>query len=84
MDTKRKRIKQVEINLLEEKPVWPDNLKPLYDLAYNLWAYWTYEAVALFYRIDTPLFRNVNHNPLKMLHSLVPALGGLVSIDDGL
>ena len=51
-------------------PKYPENLTKLYKLACNLWAVWDYDAVALFYRIDAVLFRQVNHNPLKFLHSL--------------
>lgn len=51
-------------------PKYPDNLHKLYELAYNLWWTWNYEAINLFYRIDTPLFREVNHNPIKLLMSL--------------
>ena len=64
-------------------PKYPDNLKPLYDLAYNLWATWNYEATALFYRIDTQLFRTVDHNPLKMLHSLSKEKLNQLSKDKG-
>ena len=51
-------------------PKYPENLQRLYELACNLWSVWDYEAVGLFYRIDTRLFREVNHNPIKLLHSL--------------
>jgi starch phosphorylase len=51
-------------------PRYPENLQQLYDMACNLWSTWNYDAVALFYRIDTPLFRKVDHNPLRFLHSL--------------
>ncbi|RIH99614.1 alpha-glucan family phosphorylase [candidate division NPL-UPA2 bacterium Unc8] len=51
-------------------PKYPENLHKLYELAYNLWWTWNYEGINLFYRIDTPLFREVNHNPIKFLMSL--------------
>ncbi len=51
-------------------PRFPENLQPLYELACNLWSVWNYDALGLFYRIDTRLFRKVKHNPLKLLHSL--------------
>jgi len=51
-------------------PKYPENLTRLYELACNLWSVWDYDAIGLFYRIDTPLFRGVNHNPLKFLNSL--------------
>ncbi|MBL7107564.1 MAG: alpha-glucan family phosphorylase, partial [Phycisphaerae bacterium] len=51
-------------------PRYPENLQKLYDLACNLWCTWNYSAIGLFYRIDTKLFREVNHNPLMFLSSL--------------
>jgi starch phosphorylase len=51
-------------------PRYSENLQHLYELAYNLWSVWDYDAIGLFYRIDTRLFREVNHNPLKFLNSL--------------
>lgn len=51
-------------------PKYPENLTKLYKLACNLWAVWDYDAIGLFYRIDTALFRQLHHNPLKFLHSL--------------
>lgn len=51
-------------------PRYPEKLQKLYKLASNLWCTWNYDAVGLFYRIDARLFREVNHNPIKFLHSL--------------
>ena len=51
-------------------PQFPENLQKLYQLTYNLWFTWNYDAISLFYRIDAPLFRKVNHNPVRFLHSL--------------
>ena len=51
-------------------PKYPENLKKLYLLAQNLWGTWNYEAINLFYRTDSQLFRAVNHNPVRLLLSL--------------
>ena len=51
-------------------PKYPENLKRLYQLAYNLWCSWNYEAVNLFYRIDAKRFRDMYHNPVQLLLSL--------------
>jgi starch phosphorylase len=51
-------------------PRYPRNLHRLYQLANNLWCTWNYDAINLFYRIDSRLFKEVNHNPIKFLHSL--------------
>lgn len=64
-------------------PKYPENLQYLYDLACNLWSVWDYDAIGLFYRIDTKLFREVNHNPLKFLSSLSMEKLGNLSSDKG-
>ncbi|HEG44448.1 MAG TPA: alpha-glucan family phosphorylase, partial [Phycisphaerales bacterium] len=64
-------------------PRYPEKLKRLYMLACNLWCTWDYDAVNLFYRIDTPLFREVNHNPLRFLHSLSKKRLDALAEDDG-
>jgi starch phosphorylase len=51
-------------------PRYPENLSKLYALAHNLWCLWDYDAINLFYRIDTHLFRSVHHNPVKFLLDL--------------
>ncbi|HSV26567.1 MAG TPA: alpha-glucan family phosphorylase, partial [Sedimentisphaerales bacterium] len=51
-------------------PEFPENLSKLYELASNLWCTWSYDALNLFYRIDSELFRKVHHNPVRFLHSL--------------
>ncbi len=51
-------------------PKLPENLSKLQALAYNLWGTWNYKAINLFYRIDAPLFRAVNHNPIQFLVNL--------------
>jgi len=51
-------------------PKYSENLNKLYQLAYNLWCIWNYDAINLFYSIDSQLFRSVNHNPVKFLISL--------------
>lgn len=51
-------------------PRYPRNLHRLYQLAHNIWCTWNYDAINLFYRIDSRIFKEVNHNPIKMLHTL--------------
>ncbi|MDD5454132.1 MAG: alpha-glucan family phosphorylase, partial [Candidatus Ratteibacteria bacterium] len=53
------------------KPHYPENLSKLLKLTDNLWWTWNYDAVNLFYRINAPLFRELRHNPIKLLY-LVP------------
>ncbi len=48
-------------------PKLPENLKPLLEIAYNLWWSWNPEAVDLFRLTDQNLWDKVKHNPVKML-----------------
>ncbi len=52
------------------KPKLPNNLKPLYELAENLWSTWDISAYALFNRIDPIIFRKNNHNAIKLLQKI--------------
>src|SRR5262249_20956159 len=52
-------------------PHLPDRLRPLRDLAYNLWWSWNHDAISLFRRIDPDLFEAVESSPVKLL-GLVP------------
>jgi starch phosphorylase len=51
-------------------PRYPENLNKLFEIAYNIWWSWDYEALNLFYRIDPFLFRECGHNPIKFLYTL--------------
>jgi len=50
----------------------PERLKPLEELAYNLWFSWNTEAVDLFERLDPILWKETRHNPVLLLASLRP------------
>ncbi len=49
------------------RPTLPDRIRPLMDIALNLWWTWNPEAVALFRRIDPDLWRQCRHNPVALL-----------------
>ncbi len=51
-------------------PKLPENLKPLLEIAYNLWWSWNPDAVDLFRLMDNELWDKVKHNPVKMLGTL--------------
>lgn len=51
-------------------PRFPDNLKKLLTLAYNIWSLWDKDAVKLYFKIDGDLFRKSGRNPIVFLHSL--------------
>jgi starch phosphorylase len=47
-----------------------EELKPLLEIAYNLWHTWNPEALTLFMRMDRDLWEECNHNPVLMLGKL--------------
>ncbi len=51
-------------------PRFPEKLKKLLTLSYNIWTIWDKEAAKLYYKIDSELFKKVNRNPMAFLHSL--------------
>lgn len=55
---------------LEEKI--PEKISRLPELAYNLWWSWTLDARNLFKKLDYPLWRSTQHNPVAMLHLMSP------------
>src|SRR4051812_41255045 len=48
-------------------PDLPDSIKPLNEIAHNLWWVWHPDGVELFRRLDRKLWDDVYHNPVKML-----------------
>ena len=51
-------------------PSLPERLRPLTELATNLWYSWNLEAIDLFRSIDQNLWDETNHNPLGVLGQL--------------
>ncbi len=58
---------QARIRSFEVVPALPEPLKPLLDIANNLWWSWHPEAVELFVRLDRRLWASTHHNPVKLL-----------------
>jgi starch phosphorylase len=52
-------------------PSLPDRINGLGGLAFDLWWTWNQEAREVFRRLDYPLWRVTEHNPVRMLH-MVP------------
>jgi starch phosphorylase len=48
-------------------PDLPEKLKPLLDIAANLWLTWNPEAIKLFITMDGDLWEKNQHNPVRML-----------------
>lgn len=48
----------------------PPKIKRLAELSYNLWWSWSPEARDLFRRLDYPLWRSTQHNPVQVLQEI--------------
>src|SRR5713101_8197564 len=53
-------------------PQIPERIERLEELAYNLKWSWDYRARLLFKRLDPDLWKNTQHNPVKLLHDIDP------------
>ena len=62
-------------------PPIPPRLGRLAELAQNLWWSWNPEARELFRRIDTPLWRQTHHNPVRLLQEITPERLSLAAAD---
>jgi len=51
-------------------PSLPEQMKPLLEIAYNLWWIWNSEAVELFRRMDRELWEESYHNPIRLLGAI--------------
>ncbi|MFN3410610.1 MAG: alpha-glucan family phosphorylase [Exilispira sp.] len=51
-------------------PRFPEGLKNLLTLSYNIWSLWDKDAAKLYYKIDSELFKSVGRNPIAFLHRL--------------
>jgi len=64
-------------------PDVPEALKPLLELAHNLWWVWHPDAVELFHRLDRKLWDEVGHNAVKLLGVLPQAQFTAAADDEG-
>jgi len=64
-------------------PSLPDTLKPLLEIAYNLWWVWNSDALELFRRIDRDLWEESYHNPIMLLGSVQEERLTELSVDNG-
>ena len=73
------KLPETEQVLVDIHPYWrrvqvlqniPLKLKPLEELANNLWWSWTQDAIDLFASIDPKLWVEVNENPVELLELL--------------
>jgi len=60
----------MKIREFHVRPNLPPELKPLQEIAMNLWFSWNWEAVQLFIRLSPDLWEKSYQNPVLMLGSL--------------
>ncbi len=64
-------------------PSLPEALQELRTIAHNVWWSWDFEAVDLFQRLDMNLWRDTEHNPVKMLGMISQERLEAVARDEG-
>lgn len=58
------------IHTVHVSPAIPEKLTALYEIAFDMHWVWNNEAIELFRRLDTKLWREVHHNPIRFLSEL--------------
>ncbi len=61
-----------KIQVFTVHPNIPKSLRPILDVAYNLWWTWNPDAIELFRWVDTDMWEKSNHNPVAMLGMTSP------------
>ncbi len=61
---------QARIQSFRVVPALPPELRPLLEIAHNLWWTWNCEAINLFARLDRDLWERCGHNPIVLLGSI--------------
>src|SRR5438067_6091776 len=63
----------MKVRQIEVRPSIPAELRPLEELARNLWHSWNWDAIELFVRLNPARWVRSGQNPLAMLGDLTPA-----------
>ncbi len=58
---------QARIRSFRVVPALPEPIRPLLEIAHNLWWTWNHRAIDLFVRLDRELWEESGHNPVRML-----------------
>jgi starch phosphorylase len=72
----------MNISTYTVKPRLPAPLKPLEEIARNLWLSWNYDAVQLFIRLDYDAWLKSQQSPIKALGMVSPERLSLAAKDD--
>ena len=59
------RIRQFQV-----QPSVPESLRPLEEIAHNMWQAWNWDAIELFVRLNPAAWEHSGQNPVAMLGSL--------------
>jgi starch phosphorylase len=76
-------MSDIKIKTFKVMPDVPEKLTPLYDIAYNIKLYWTPDTIKLFTRMDSKLWDNTRHNPVKMLGEIKQERLNELAADEG-
>ncbi len=71
------------IRSFEVLPSLPEPLRPLLEIAHNLWWSWNPPAAELFHRLDRGLWESTHHNPVALLGRVSQAKLEAAARDDG-
>jgi starch phosphorylase len=72
----------MNISTYTVKPKLPASLKPLEEIARNLWLAWNFDAIQLFIRLDYDIWMKSLQSPVKMLGMVSQARLAEVAKDD--
>ena len=72
----------MKISTYTVKPKLPNSLKPLEEIARNLWLSWNFDAVQLFIRLDYDIWLQSHQNPVRALGMVSQERFAQVAKDD--
>ncbi|MDR2795400.1 MAG: alpha-glucan family phosphorylase [Spirochaetaceae bacterium] len=72
----------MNISTYTVKPKLPASLKPLEEIARNLWLSWNYDAIQLFIRLDDQVWMETHQSPIKTLGKVSQARLAEIAKDD--
>jgi glycogen phosphorylase len=72
----------MRINTFHVRPNVPEPLKPLEEIAHNLWYSWNFDAITLFIRLDYDVWIESNMNPVRTLSSVAQERLEELCVDD--
>lgn len=65
------------------RPVLPERIRGLREVAFNLYWTWNHDAIRLFQRLDVDLWEESQHNPVRLLNEIAQEKLDAAAEDDG-